>query len=40
MAANRAGRRAVGPAARGITAVVGFVDKRQDIYNAAAAGSD
>jgi NAD+ synthase (glutamine-hydrolysing) len=34
--ANLAGLRDIVQAARGITAVVGFVDKRQDIYNAAA----
>jgi NAD+ synthase (glutamine-hydrolysing) len=34
--ANLAGLRDIVQAARGITAVVGFVDKNQDIYNAAA----
>ena len=34
--ANLAGLRAIVQAATGITAVVGFVDKRQDIFNAAA----
>jgi NAD+ synthase (glutamine-hydrolysing) len=34
--ANLAGLRAIVQATSGLTAVVGFVDKRQDIYNAAA----
>jgi len=34
--ANLAGLRAIVQAARDVTVVVGFVDKRQDIYNAAA----
>jgi NAD+ synthase (glutamine-hydrolysing) len=34
--ANLAGLRDIVQAARGLTTVVGFVDKRQDIYNAAA----
>jgi NAD+ synthase (glutamine-hydrolysing) len=34
--ANLAGLRDIARAARGLTAVVGFVDKQQDIYNAAA----
>jgi NAD+ synthase (glutamine-hydrolysing) len=33
---NLAGVRAITEAARGLTAVVGFVDRQQDIYNAAA----
>jgi NAD+ synthase (glutamine-hydrolysing) len=38
--ANLAGLRDIARASRGLTAVVGFVDKRQDIYNAAAVVHD
>lgn len=38
--ANLAGLRDIVQAARGLTVVVGFVDKQQDIYNAAAVVHD